>query len=178
MPGENVPSSNSPVIESSIRLIASDDIVRRFRLDKKFLPLQIFLQNDAKDHHSSHVSKTYVIIEGKRVLAYISLSCAQVKLDSHPDDLPEYKYDYPAVKIGKLAVHKDYERRDFGSKLVDLAIAIAKYAIRQHVGCRLLLVDSDRDAVEFYQKKGFLMIDTEDNKKRPCPVLFLDIGKL
>jgi GNAT superfamily N-acetyltransferase len=178
MPGENLPPNNSPAIKPTIRPIAPDDVVRRFSLNKKFLPLQIFLQKDAKDHHNSHVSKTYVIVEGKRVHAYISLSCAQVKLDSHPDDLPGYKYDYPAVKIGKLAVHEDYERRDFGSDLVDLAIAIAKDAIRKHVGCRLLLVDSHQDAVEFYQKKGFLMIDTEENKKRPCPVLFLDIGKL
>ena len=131
-----------------------------------------------KKHHNSHVSKTYVIADGKRVLAYISLCCAQVKLESHPEDLDGYKYDYPAIKIGKLAVDERSERQDYGSDLVDLAIAIAKDEIRRHVGCRLLLVDSHKTAVDFYQKKGFTMIDTDENRARPCPVLFLDIGKL
>ena len=177
MAGESAPSNGSPA-KLTIRSLSSNDSVSHFKLAKTCLPLQIFIRRTAKSHHTSHVSKTYVIADEKRVLAYISLCCAQVKLESHPDDLARYKYDYPAVKIGKLAVHEDFERRDYGSDLVDLAIAIAKDEIRPRIGCRLLLVDSHRDAVGFYKKKGFVLIDTEENNNRPCPVMFLDIGKL
>jgi GNAT superfamily N-acetyltransferase len=178
MDGETLPSNSSSGPNVTIRPIASGDGVWHFKMEETHSNLALFLQKEAIDHHNKHVSKTYVLLNEKRVLAYISLCCAQIKLQQHLEGLTGYKYSYPAVKIGKLAVHEGLERKGHGSKLVDLTIAIAKDEVRSYVGCRFILVDSHQKAIGFYQKKGFVMIDTAENRKRVCPVLFLDIGKL
>lgn len=179
MKGEPLPPHNASDKDPRIRLIASDTEVGCFRMQASHSNLQAFLQQQALEHHDKHVSKTYVLEGEKRiVLAYISLSCGHVDLDHSIDDLVDYKYAVPAVRIGKLAVCDGFEKKGYGSQLVSLAIAIAKNEVRSAVGCRFLFVDSHQDATEFYRKKGFVLIDTKSNQRRRTPLMFLDIGKL
>jgi GNAT superfamily N-acetyltransferase len=179
MDGETRPSHSASGPDPKIRLIATDTDVGCFRMQGSHLNLAAFLQRQALDHHNKHVSKTYVLEDENRiVLAYVSLCCGQVELEHPIDDVVDYKYPVPAVRIGKLAVCDGFERKGYGSQLVNLAIAIAKNEVRSAVGCRFLLVDSHQDAIEFYKKNGFVMINTKQNQKRRTPVMFLDIGKL
>lgn len=167
----------------TLREIEADHVVRPFRMENvennTYLPLTIFLQRDAKRHNSIDVAKTYVALNGQRVIGYISLSCGQVALEKPPaEDLANYAYEFPAVKIGKLAVDHRHRKLGLGGQLVDFAIAVVKKEIKPRVGCRFIIVDSHKNAVEFYQGKGFTLLDTEKNKARPAPLMFLDIGKL
>src|SRR5581483_2193443 len=167
-----------------LREIGSDDVVRRFRMEtldggNPYLPLTIFLQRDAKKHNSMNVAKTYVGLDGQRVIGYISISCSQIALEAPlAQELAGYPYEFPAVKIGKLAVDHRHRKLGLGGQLVDFAVAIVKNEIEPKVSCRFIIVDAHKLAVEFYQKKGFTLLDTEKNKARPAPLMFLDIGKL
>lgn len=179
MEGETLPPHSVSDQDPKIRLIASDTDVVCFRMQRSHSNLETFLQQQALDHHNKHVSKTYVLEDEKRiVLAYVSLCCGHVELEHPIDDLVDYKYPVPAVRIGKLAVCDGFEKKGYGSQLVNLAIAIAKKEVRSAVGCRFLFVDSHQDAIDFYKKNGFVMINTEKNQKRRTPLMFLDIGKL
>jgi hypothetical protein len=62
--------------------------------------------------------------------------------------------------------------------LVALAVAIVTDRIMPNVGCRFVIVDSHKDAVEFYKGRGFTLLDTEANKDAAHPLMFLDVGKL
>ena len=172
------PDSHTPPY--IIREINSDDDVLQICIEKKeFVPLKEFLRDHASNHHEINVSKTYVAVASKRVLAYITLCCSQVHFDSPPKELPSIPYRfYPSVRIGQLAVDENFRKRDIGSKLVSLAIALVKQKIQPHVGCRLLTVDSHQDAVTFYKERGFCLVDTKKNLAKDFPVMFLDIGKL
>ena len=46
-----------------------------------------------------------------------------------------------------------------------------------HVGCRFLVVDSKRDSISFYQKGGFVLLDTVSNHSDQHPLMFFDLYK-
>jgi hypothetical protein len=45
------------------------------------------------------------------------------------------------------------------------------------VGCRFVIVDSKKSSVGFYEKQGFTLIDTKENRGRSEPVMFIDLHK-
>ena len=163
-----------------LRELQAGDRVNKLDAGQDFLPLAMFLKKNAHSHQAQHVSHTYVLADAaNRVVGYISLICAQIELDAPLEEVENYPGEsYPAIKIGKLAVDRHYRGKDLGSKLVDLSLAIAKENIQPHVGCRFLAVDSHKDAISFYQKKGFRLLETEENKGRRAPLMFVDLSKV
>lgn len=117
-----------------------------------------------------------------KVVGYITLVCGEVVIGDDDDGLidgVDYRYrHYPAVKIARLAVDKSLQRKSgLGRYLVDLALGTARREVCPSVGCRFVMVESKKDAVKFYEKCGFTMLDTPTNKARPEPVMFVDLGK-
>lgn len=113
----------------------------------------------------------------------MTLVCGEVVTEDGDDLLqePDLKYlynHYPAVKIARLAVHKDLSGAGLGRALVNLALGQAKRIICPAVGCRFVVVDSKRGAVKFYEKCGFTLLDTPANRERSEPVMFIDLNKV
>lgn len=116
------------------------------------------------------------------MLGYITLVCGEVVTDDGDDCLIEgvdYRYrQYPAVKIARLAVDKSLQRRaGLGRHLVDIALGTARREVCPSVGCRFVMVESKKNAVKFYERCGFTMLDTAANKERDEPVMFVDLSK-
>lgn len=172
-------SENSPVI----RQIEPGDRLTGLSLGhENFAPLKAFFQKHAKKYQEQNLARTYAIFESERPIAYITLVCGEIaiqgkkRLLDEPDLFYNYK-SYPALKIARLAVHKDYRRKDYGTVLVDLAVGTAKEIICPAVGCRFVAVDSKKDALPFYLDYGFTLLDTPQNRRRSEPVLFIDLHK-
>jgi GNAT superfamily N-acetyltransferase len=175
-----LPEENNSI---SIRRLEPGDKCAGFSLgDHMYTPLKTYLKQKAFKHHSSNLAKTYVAVEGEaaRIIAYIILVCGQVEAK---DELriadPEFPYShFPAVKIARLAVNKRHRDIKLGSTLVDLAVGIAKDEVMPNVGCRFVVVDAKRPAVPFYEKMGFTLIDTPENRARDEQVMFMDLHKV
>ena len=168
-----------------LREIRPDDACSGLSLgDEKFTPLKTFLRRSARRYDAECLAKTYVFVttgEGgkEKIVAYISLNCSVIEVDAEQPQVEDYSYeDLPAVKIARLAVDQRFQRRDLGTDLVSMAIALTKGEIMPRVGCRFLIVDSKQDSVKFYEKRGFRMLDTPANKASDNPVMFLDLWKL
>lgn len=84
---------------------------------------------------------------------------------------------YPAVKIARLAVSEKSLGMGVGRGLLDLAIGTVLTQIRPYIGCRFVILDALKGSVEFYRRNGFSFLDTEENRKSPMPVMFLDLGQ-
>lgn len=82
------------------------------------------------------------------------------------------------MKIARLAVDQRIRGRGYGEAMVQFAISIAKQDVMPRIGCRFLIAEAKPDALPFYEKIGFTVLDTEKNKDRKLPVVFLDIHKL
>jgi GNAT superfamily N-acetyltransferase len=167
----------------SVRQIEPSDKLTGLSLGAAdFAPLKTFLQKHAKAYHEKNLARTYAIFSDSRVIGYITLVCGEIVLEGDKSLLDEpdlhYKYKtYPALKIARLAVDMRHRNNDYGTLLVDLAVGTAKETICPAVGCRFVAVDSKRDALNFYLRQGFALLDTPENRNRKEPVLFLDLHK-
>lgn len=172
-------------LDVDIRLIEPGDNLKGLSLGSAaFTPLKTFLQKRAMEFERQSLARTYAAfqIDPRKVLGYITLVCGEVATDDADQCLIEgvdYRYKhYPAVKIARLAVDQSVQRGGLGKHLVDLALGIAKREVSPLVGCRFVMVDSKRNAVGFYERCGFTILNTPANRGRSEPVMFVDLSKV
>lgn len=153
------------------------------------LPLKSFLQNQAIDFQSSLIAQTYVVVsesdrqkDVRKVVGYITLTCSEIDLQDYYEitDCPQAnKYEVlPAVKIARLAVDKNYRGYGIGKMLIQFVVSLCLEMIVEQIGCRFLITDAKEDAISFYQRCGFTLLDTEENRNSEHPIMFVDLKKL
>ncbi len=144
-------------------------------------PLQNFLRRKARKSAGANLTQTYVakVKDGPHVIAYISIMCAEVRLEDAyelPDKADANAYAYqPAVRIARLACCDKHKGAGLGRRLVETVIGIVLLSIVPHAGCRFLILDAKRKSVAFYQRMGFRLLDTSENRKSENPIMFLDL---
>ena len=148
--------------------------------------LNAFLMDDARFYDEQLLAHTYVVQENDETMAYFSIlndKISQSDLDKSlwrklRKNIPHEKhYDsYPAVKIGRFAVAKQYSKQGIGMDLLDFI----KRALASNTGysaCRFLTVDAYRGALPFYEKNGFLPLLKESPADMPTIPLYYDLMK-
>ena len=142
---------------------------------------------NARHHARELLAETYVFEDdaaGKTV-AYFSLLNDKVERDLSnrtvwnrlSREIPNAKrrQSYPAVKIGRLAVSKDYEGQSFGR----ISLNYIKQTLLENrvSGCRFVTVDALKEAVGFYQKNGFQILTTPEESDETV-LMFFDLKKM
>jgi GNAT superfamily N-acetyltransferase len=167
-----------------IRKLEDSDTIQNFKSgDQTFLPLKTFLQKQAKHFQQASIAQTYVAVTGsKNILGYLTLTCSEIDLQNGyeiTDCVQANNYAFlPAVKIARLAVDARYRSGGIGSTLIDYAIALILDRIAVNVGCRFVVTDAKSEAVSFYQKQGFILLDSEGNQATEHHLMFLDLLSL
>ncbi|MFH1247269.1 MAG: GNAT family N-acetyltransferase [Candidatus Micrarchaeota archaeon] len=122
--------------------------------------LNSFLKEDALMYQTSSLAVTYLCLYKNQVIGYFSLSSDAIRLDlEEKNDLSEPKQrlgEYPAVKIARLAVNKNFGNQGVGTFLVKAAMGKIAGVIVKEIGCRFVTVDAYEKAIEFYKKIGFV----------------------
>lgn len=88
---------------------------------------------------------------------------------------PKRNYScFPAVKIGRLGVLKKYQRKGFGTSLLNMTKDF--FLTNNRTGCRFLTVDaySDDPTIKFYQDNGFQLL-WEKDKNDETRIMFFDL---
>jgi len=85
--------------------------------------------------------------------------------------------DYPAVKIGRIGVHKDCQGQNFGGQVLDFIKGW--FAFNNKTGCRFVLVDAYNtpEVIHFYEKNDFATITIKDENKK-TRLMYFDLMKL
>lgn len=164
----------------------SDDTKRLSFGDKSFLPLKIFLQRDAWQFHEENIAKTFVLVDstevGARIYGYVSLTCSAIELDGEQKPQEPVRANayptYPAVKIVRLAIDKEIQRKGYGEVLMAWTIAHVTDKIMPNAGCRFLIVDSKKESIGFYEKSGFILVNSAENRAANNPMMFIDLHLL
>lgn len=62
---------------------------------------------------------------------------------------------FPAVKIGRLAVHEDLRNKGYGTDIIKLLVASFKN--NNKTGCQFITIDAinSNETLKFYEKNGF-----------------------
>lgn len=176
--------------EFEIRQIEAGDTVTGLSLgDADFQPLKSYLKNEARLHQAQGLARTYGLYNlgannPKKVLGYMTLVCGEIAAADAPEaqniaDGVLYRYpQFPAVKLARLAVDSSLKGNGWGTIFADLAVGISRNEIAPRVGCRFLVVDAKQKSVAFYKKAGFTLLDTDANRERAEPVMFVDLLKV
>ncbi|MFA6262579.1 MAG: GNAT family N-acetyltransferase, partial [Bacteroidia bacterium] len=142
--------------------------------------LKTFLQKQAKQFQQASIAQTYVAVMGdKNIIGFVTLTCSEIDLQNGyelADCSHANRYEFlPAVKIARLAVDSRYRSFGVGSTLVDYAIALIRDWIAENVGCRFVVTDAKSEAASFYEKQGFVLLDSEGNQSAEHRLMFLDL---
>lgn len=137
--------------------------------------LNDFLKTDALKDQEVMVSKTYLCYWKEKIVGFFSIlaDTIEVKAIDDNDSVKGYPYPkYPGIKIARLAVDREFERRDVGTFLFLAAIGAAM-SVSDIIGCRYLTVDSKTDSIDFYKKVHFKIV--EKYKKTETQKMYIDM---
>jgi ribosomal protein S18 acetylase RimI-like enzyme len=127
-------------------------------------PLNLFLKQTARQHADRGISRTFVLVEEgavapKPILGFFSLNLCQIQVDSlTAEQAKKLPRTVAGVRLGRLAVAKDYQRQGIGKNL--LVAGMEKFMeIFQAAGGIGLFVDAkDREAKLYYEQFGFVSL--------------------
>ncbi|WP_168120730.1 N-acetyltransferase [Paenibacillus sp. HB172176] len=133
-----------------------------------------FLLHDAKKYIELGISAVQLLIdnESNAVLGYIAMLTDSFYLDSEEKNQLELDVPFnsvPALKVGKLATHKDRNEFHYGCYLLELSLGYAQNLLEEGIACRFLTVDTDiefrEDTPSYYEMYGFVR-NLHKNQKR------------
>ncbi len=157
--------------------------------------LNEFFQCDAEPHKTELLATIYCLklkkaTDGKDSppLAFISYSndvipTAKTKnfeafQDYLTNSIPAQKhYPFlPAVKIGRLGVHKEYQGHHIGTYLLNLTKQL--FTTNNRTGCRFITVDAYKDhkVTKFYKKNDFQFLNDSDRGKK-TRIMYFDLKR-
>jgi ribosomal protein S18 acetylase RimI-like enzyme len=136
--------------------------------------LDQYLRTQASQDIRRRISNCFVVVESpspKMVCAYYTLSAASILLGDLPSEvtkrLPRYP-TVPAIRIGRLAVDRRFQKRGLGAALL---IDAARKSLRGDAAAFALVVDSKNEAATaFYRHYGFFPLSSQSR------MLFLPIA--
>ncbi|MDE6032708.1 MAG: GNAT family N-acetyltransferase [Muribaculaceae bacterium] len=144
--------------------------------------LNDFLVSDAKNYLRAMMALTYLLEDNdeSKTVAYYSLLNDKIVFD--PEDKhfwnklnrkisnKKRRKEYPAVKIGRLAVSKDY----VGNRIGEAILLQIKhmFSTMRRSACRFITVDAYSAAIPFYEKCGFSFLSEKDKNSRTRAMYF------
>jgi GNAT superfamily N-acetyltransferase len=170
--------------DSLVRLSSETDLTG-FDCGDAFL--NDFLQEDAKSNMAELLSVTYLVKDGDRIAAFLSLLNDKLTCDlADPQARSEWnkltrkvpykkrRKSFPAVKLGRLAVHTTHRRKRLGSEILDY---LKRWFIDGNkTGCRFITVDAYNkpEIIRFYEKNGFRFLTPAD-KSEESRLMYYDL---
>lgn len=144
--------------------------------------LNDFLFTDAKNYLRAMMALTYLLEDSSsdKTVAYYSLLNDKIMFD--PEDKhfwnklnrkianDKRRKEYPAVKIGRLAVSKEYSGKHLGETII-LQIK-HMFSTMRRSACRFITVDAYAAAVPFYEKCGFMFLSEKDRNSKTRAMYF------
>ncbi|MCL2649606.1 MAG: GNAT family N-acetyltransferase [Candidatus Azobacteroides sp.] len=139
------------------------------------MDLNNFLLEDALHYLNERMAVTYLLTYQSQIIAYFCLLNDKVTFDTtdekeksfwnrfnRKNKIPNHKrrQNYPAVKIGRLAVDKMFSGQKIGHFLLE---SIKSMMIKKNdIACRFLTVDAYQTALDFYLRNEFHFISVQD----------------
>jgi len=144
--------------------------------------LDEFLRSpEVREFEERGLGRTFLAFYEADLVAYYTLSNAGLRTECLGAARPlarsaEGRVDaFPAVKIGRLAVSRSWQRRGIGRYLIAAITAEALFQGRRS-GFRLLILEARPESVSFYERCGFrLTRKTARERGKRNRTMFLDL---
>lgn len=146
-----------------------------------------FFRNDALPHRNELLAESYVFEYDGSPVALVSLQNDSIRFDDKTRlrfgksiGLPFRKryHSLPAVKLGRLGVHKDFTGYNIGVRLIECCKEL--FVTENRTGCRFIIVDSYVSRVGFYERNDFVLLPGETTRGK-CPddtvIMYFDLKR-
>lgn len=122
--------------------------------------LDVWLQEHATQAQKRDSARTYVALDGERVVGYYAVCAYSLEPDVIPAALKLGRFNVPAILLARLAVDSAYQGRGLGGVLlIDALVKAATVAAT--AGTNLVVVHALHEvAAAYYEKHGFLRFET------------------
>jgi len=164
---EGEPERSKPGLSAPVPLTADHDLTA---FDCGEPALNEWLQHRALKNES-RFSRTYVVCEGRRVVAYFCLSAGAVERAAAPGRVRRNTPDtIPVSVIGRLAVNRGHGGKGLGADILSDALRRIASA-SQSIGIGAVLVQAKDDAAKrFYLKCAEFIEYPEDSRTLFLPI--------
>ena len=162
-------------------LLTKTTIINSFDCEDE--DLNDFLINKAIDYSTSLLGVTHLLKIKDDVIAYFCLFNDRITKNEEESATwnkinraianEKRKKSYPAIKIGRLAVSKQYKKLGFGNLIIKVVREMYTQT-QQQAGCRFITVDAYRNALPFYEKNGFKFL-TDKDKTNDTRMMYYDL---
>jgi GNAT superfamily N-acetyltransferase len=131
-------------------------------------PLNSFLKQTARQHAERGISRTFVLVEEgdpnpKPILGFFSLNLCQLKADAlPPEEAKRLPRAAPEVRLGRLAVAKEFQRQGVGKTLLVGAMVKFMEIFNSAGGIGLFVDAKDRNARHYYEQFGFVSLPSNE----------------
>ena len=131
-------------------------------------PLNLFLKQTARQHAERGISRTFVLVdedaaEPKRILGFFSLNLCQLKADAlPPEEAKRFPRAVPGVRLGRLAVAKEFQRQGIGKMLLIGAMGKFMEIFNTAGGVGLFVDAKDQEAKRYYEQFGFVSLPSNE----------------
>jgi len=133
-----------------------------------------YIIEDASDDHSDNIGKVWLFHHEKdvRLAGYVTLAMSQIHKNDAVSlrELTSHSY-IPGLLLGQMARDLKYSGKGLGKIMMDWVKNQAE-ELRQRIGCRLIILQSEEDKVKDYQRYGFVLIPPSKKKKN---MMFYDL---
>ncbi|NOR80396.1 MAG: GNAT family N-acetyltransferase [Methyloprofundus sp.] len=144
------------------------------------IELDRFFQRYAgQNQFRHHIGITYILSTRNKIVGFITVSAGEITVEDLPSQtrrrLPEYPL--PVMRIARLAIDKQFQGLGLGKKILRSSFQLA-LEMKSHYGCVGVVVDAKQESMSFYDKLGFLPLETLAGElgDRPQPKpMFLSI---
>jgi len=161
-----------------IRILKPSDDRTRFRSGNADLD-RFFARYAGQNQFRHHIGTTYVAVEDDLIKGFVTVSAFRIEIDQFPDyrkkRLPGYPL--PVLRLARLAVDESARGHGIGSLLLRAVFNIA-CDMGKKVGCVGVVVDAKPHAISFYERYGFIRLETLEGNlgDRPEPIpMFLSL---
>ncbi len=149
--------------------------------------LNEFLLSDSHNFSKNLIAVTYVIENDVNTIAFFSLLNDKISVvdfeskRSFKRKIKEYFPDnkkfnsYPAVKIGRFGVHRDYQKTGLGTEILDYIKML--FRNNNRTGCRFITVDAYSQSLRFYERNSFVYL-TESDKGEDTRLMYFDLASI
>lgn len=145
-------------MEYRIRALKRNDNRKDFESGQDDLD-HFFKRYAGQNQFRHHIGVTYIATDESSIFGYITVAMgvleAETLIEKKPSTVP---YPLPVLRLGRLAVDHRYQGHGIGKQLLRYALELA-VSQTETVGCVGVVVDAKSEAIAFYIKFGFLMIE-------------------
>lgn len=160
-----------------VSLLRSPDDFRDFQCEKGQYCDFVQKPQEALEYYRENLGVTYVFWskDDRRPIGFVTLAMGSLEKRDLPAGRKEKKpfRHVPSLLLGHMARDQRYKRTGAGRIMVDWVLSKAS-SLANEVGCRFVILDSERDMVELYRSYDFELIPPEDDAKT-C-IMFFDLG--